>query len=226
MMDNLSGLLANVGNSYQSGTPGYVSDGTPGGAGIGLFMAPTATTGYNYRVLRGEAKANIQGAANNNGIVGVRGCTTIPTACTYSAATGTQGYLFGTQGKLVVTGTLGLATSGNAGTVFACAMLAQVNTSGGTIDSAQEIYGLWVDHQSSSATLPTLSHLVNLTNNGSAWTNLFKVYGNFSYFADVQPTGGTWVVTTFAGNASEQTKALKVRYNGADWYIPMQSAAS
>jgi len=202
-----------------------LTDATVGAGPIQLFVNPTITNGARYTTVRVESllAGTDTFTTQGSGLYTIRGLAGVATGKTFKGSAN-QGYVAGVQGKLQISGTLG---DNNSGGIYSAAVIAQIATAGGAFGSDAQVYGLWVDNQSGGVALPTLSHMVNITNNGGAVTNFFKLYGNnaVAQFMNVDTCGGA-LETTFTGNASKQVRALKVVVDGVQYYLPLQNATS
>ena len=199
-------------------------DPTAAGSATKIAVKPTAVTGrYNAISVEAYLAPEVAGVATASpvGCYALRGVAGV--AAGYTVAGGTACYLAGAQGKLDVVGTLG---SGAGSAIYACGALAQVSNGGGTFGSEVQVYGLWVDNQRATAGEGSF-HLLNITNNGGTIDNVFFVYGNNAIADQVfnLNTMGSAVVA-ITGNASNQTKALKIKLDGVQWYVPLQSGTS
>lgn len=177
---------------------------------------PTAVTG-RYNGIRMEVYLN-PAAASNAGAYAIRGVAGVKAGATVAAAD-TQTYLAGVQGKLLVqaTGTLGGASGAG---VYACAVLAQVDSAAGTYGANCQVYALWVDNQRAAGG-EGLFHMVNITNNGGTVDNMVFMYGN-NAIADCVfnfNTMGSSVVS--ASGVTTIAKALKCKVDGTVHYIPL-----
>lgn len=178
----------------------------------------TAALG-TVRPIIGEITASHAAIASGT-IAGVRGLVTL--AGTISAG---GAYLYGTQGKLVVTGVMNHADSRLA------ALVAQVDTTGGTLTTGQ-LSGLWVDMLGIAGAGGGQYNAIRVTAAAGIKPNALLYYqGDASFFADMMaPSGGdqSFIVAagTNAASAGAATgvaaKVIKVQLaSGTTYYIPL-----
>lgn len=194
----------------------HATDSAAAGSAIGVYVDPTGITG-RYNTLCVESNLAPATDASPVGCYAIRGVAGVKTGKTTTGTT--AAYLAGVQGKLAVAGTLG---NDGAGAIYACAVLAQIGT-GGTYGTETQVYGLWADNQRTDA-LPTLSHMVNITNNGGTVRDFFHLYGNLavSRFLTAENAGAAIVVG--AGTYSTADGYLLINVDGSDYRIPFFTA--
>lgn len=203
------------------GTSAAHATGLAGQELVGIFVDPTTSIGARSTTIRVESLLACTDAftAQGSGLYTGRFLAGVKTAKTFKGVAPAQGYLAGVQGKLAIAGTLG---DGNSGGIYACAVLAQMDLTGGAFGADAQVYGLWVDNQAGGANGPTLSHMVNITNNGGNITNFFKLYGNdkVAVFIDIDAPGASVVIgTTSYGSNADGYLLAKVR--GDSYKIPL-----
>jgi hypothetical protein len=193
----------------------HVTDATVGGSSLILAVDPTAVTG-RYNTIDVESNLTQTYTGAGAGVYGIRGNVGVASGQTFKGTGVLQGYVAGVQGKLTVAGTLGDSN----GSIYAMGGLSQVNVTG-AIGANTQIFGQWVDNQSTTA---GVLDLLNLTNNGNTVTNAIHVYGNdkLTNFMSAEHLDGAFVPIT--GNTTNQTKGLKVVIDGTTYYIVLQSA--
>jgi len=201
------------------GTTGtHATDATSGGSSLALYIDPTAAIAARYTTVRVESLLSAQiFTTQGAGLYTIRGLAGVKAASTYKGSAN-QAFLAGVQGKLTMAADSVLGDNASGG-IYACAVLAQIQAAvGATFGTDAQVYGLWVDNQVGAA-LPTLSHLLNLTNNGGAITNLIHGYGNnaVSYFMTLETMGSAVVAAT---GVSTISKSLKIKIDGTTYYIP------
>lgn len=157
--------------------------------------------------------------AAGGSIAGVRGAITIPTGKTF-----TEGFLYGTQGKVTLVGTI------NEGAAARIAgVLGQVDLSTGTVTAGQ-VSALWGDFQGTpTMTTPDQVNIVRATNSSNATVNaVLMAYGKASYFATFGADGGAANVAYWGTVApTSLAKSLKILGpDGTPYYIGCYSAAS
>jgi hypothetical protein len=152
-------------------------------------------------------------------VAGARGVVTLSGVNSAGGA-----YLYGAQGKIVVTGTLNHADSRVA------PLVAQLDATGGTL-SAGELSGVWIDSLGITGTPFEEFNAIRISSNKDLkFTSLVYAQSNaFFVFDWVIPTGGAnaFVVAagtgaTSAGNAAGvATKVFLIRSAGVTYYVPM-----
>jgi len=202
----------------------HATDATSGGSALALYVDPTAAIAARFTTLRAESLLNSQiFTTQGAGLYTIRGLAGVKAASTYKGSAN-QAFLAGVQGKLTMAADSVLGDNASGG-IYACAVLAQLQLAAGAIFGTDaQVYGLWVDNQVGAA-LPTLSHLLNLTNNGGAITNLIHGYGNnaVSLFMTLETMGAAVVAAT---GVSTISKALKIKIDGTTYYIPCCTGTS
>jgi hypothetical protein len=177
----------------------------------------TANLG-TVRLIHGALTAS-HAAISAGNLAGTRGVVTLSGVISAGGA-----YLYGAQGKLVVTGTM------NHADARLCAGISQLDASGGTLTAGQ-LSGHWID-------------IVGITGAGGGQFNAIRITANYaakpasliygqldaSFLLDlVTPSGGamSFVVAagtgaTSAGNAAGvATKVALIRHDGTTYYIPL-----
>jgi hypothetical protein len=202
-----------------SGVPN--TDATVGGSAIAVYVNPTATNGAaEYMTCRVESLIGKTTTFTQQGfgLYAGRFKGGVKSGITFKG-TANEAYLTGLQAKLQNDGVIG---DGNSGGIYACAGLSQT-AGAGTWGADAQWYGHWVDVQSTVLHLPTVSHQLNLTNNsGATVTNVMKVYGKITNFADIQvaASGGTAAVVGTTAIPGNFAGYLNVVIEGAGHKIP------
>jgi len=188
---------------------------------ISLQTIATAALG-TVRQVHGQLTAS-HGAIASGTLAAVRGLVTLSGVNSAGGA-----YLYGAQGKLVVTGTMNHADS------RLCALIAQVDTTGGTLTAGQ-LSGLWVDMLGIAGAGGGQYNAIRVTAAAGIKPNaLLYFQGDASFFADMMaPSGGaqSFVVAagTGAGSAGAATgvasKVMKIQLASGDtYYLPLFAA--
>ena len=142
---------------------------------------------------------------------------TVPTAKTL-----TEGFLYGTQGKVTLTGTI------NEGAAARIAgVLGQVDLSTGTVTAGQ-VSALWGDFQGTpTMTTPAQVNIIRATNSSNATVNaVLMAYGKASYFATFGADGGSVAYFSAVAPTSLAASLKVVGPNGTTYYVGLYSAAS
>jgi hypothetical protein len=198
-------------------------------AGLGTLVsqgngtAKTVSTAAlsTVRVLQGSGIASGTDIASGN-LVGARGDVTLSGTITAGGA-----FLYGSQGKLIVTGTM------NHADARLCGSIAQLDISAGTYTAGQ-LSALWVDAGSaaSASAIATKGggqfNLIRITNTTSASSNaVIYAYADADYLLELGAPGGNadWFDAGTGASASV-TGHIKVKLNGADAYIRVYQTAS
>lgn len=150
-------------------------------------------------------------------IAGVRGAVTLTAGKTF-----TDGFLYGTQGKVTLAGTMNETSAARIAGV-----IGQVDLASGTVTDGQ-VSAVWADVQATSPTLTDASQInvLRVTNSTSSTLNAMAFfYGQASYFATMGRDGGD--PTYFGATApTGLAKSLKVKVGSTDYYVPLYTAAS
>jgi hypothetical protein len=176
----------------------------------------TAAAPGNVRSIVGSVTTSNASYANGgNNLTGVRGLATIPVGTTASS-----GYLYGTQGKFVLAGTV-------SGSTWDFGVLGQLDLSAATLTSASHVGGLWSD---AGATGPSVScafcdGIVVTNTTATIFHDLIYGYSKAAYFADLTDNGGGYLISG-SGASSAVTGYIKVKINGSDAYVRVYAGAS
>lgn len=195
--------------------------GSASSVAFGLTTATSSTSSATPGTIRSfiGSMTNSNTVMTSGNLVGVRGVVN------YVGASG--GFLYGTQGKLITTGTIS-GSSWNAG------IFGQLDISSATINAGQ-MAPIWGDYGSSSGTLTDQSGLygIAMTNTTAAVLqgqlylyggaqNLMLLETNsglsgVTYFKNAGSSAGSW------GNATPPTptKVLKILVDGTAYYLPL-----
>lgn len=189
-----------------------------------LVTAKTISTAAlgTVRQVHGAITASHAAIASGT-IAGVRGLVTLSGVNSAGGA-----YLYGAQGKLIVTGTMNHADS------RLCALIAQVDTTGGTLTAGQ-LSGLWIDMLGIAGAGGGQYNAIRVTAAANVKPNALLYYqGDASFFADLMaPSGGaqSYIVAagTGAGSAGAATGVaalvMKIQLaSGTTYYLPLFAA--
>lgn len=178
----------------------------------------TGTALGTVRGVHGQVVAPTAAIASGT-IAGVRGICTLSGTVTAGGA-----FFYGTQGKLVVTGTMNHADSRMT------AGISQLDATGGTLTAGQ-LSGHWIDIVGITGAGGDQFNLLRMTSNAAAKPNaLIYAQSNATYVFDLaHPTGTTtdYLVAagTSAGSAGKSDgcaaqKVLTILVDGVAHYIP------
>jgi hypothetical protein len=152
-------------------------------------------------------------------VAGTRGVVTLSGTNTAGGA-----YLYGAQGKIVITGTLNHADSRVA------PVIAQLDCTGGTV-SAGEMSGVWIDTLGVTGIPFAEFNAIRISSNKDCkFTSLVYAQSDASFVFDwVIPTGGANAFVATAGTGSGSagaatgvaTKVFLIRSSGTTYYVPM-----
>jgi len=197
-----------------------VYNSTSGGLGknaTGLnTVTNTSATPGTVRSLTGAMSSTITTMTSGN-LVGVRGSVTCVGA--------SGGFLYGTQGKVIASGTL-------SGSSWTAPVFGQLDISAATINAGQTA-AIWGDYGTTSGTITDATGMrgIAMTNTTAAVLNAQDYrYGNATYLQELAGAGGTLNyyadAGTSAGSAGDAThcaaqKVLKILVNGVAAYIPV-----
>lgn len=193
-------------------TAGTLTDNT---AALNTVSNTSATPG-TVRSITGAMSSSVTTQTSGN-LVGIRGSVTCVGA--------SGGFLYGTQGKVIPSGTL-------SGSVWAAAVFGQFDVSAATINAGQ-CAAVWGDWGATGATATDLTGC-----RGFAFTNTTSNvlnaqdyrYGNATYLLELAGAGGTLNYYAAAGTASGSAgnsthcaaqQVIKIEINGAAAYIPV-----
>jgi hypothetical protein len=184
-----------------------------------IISGQTVTTAApgNLRTIVGTVTTSNASYANGgSSIVGVRGAATIP-----SGTTATTGYVYGTQGKAIIQGTL------NGSVLWIAGTMGQLDISAGTLTSGAHLTPMWSD---AGATGPSVNctfcdSLVLTNTTSTTFHSLIFGYSKASYFADLTDISGTF---SNANTSTSGTVAgyIKLHLNGADVWLRVYTLGS
>lgn len=182
----------------------------------------SSATPSTERLTQSEITLSATSIAVSGSLAGVRGGITVSSGKTF-----TEGFLYGTQGKVTLSGTM---HEGAAARI--AGVIGQVDLASGTVTSGQ-VSGVWADIQSTAPTLtdPSEINLIRATNSmagTSAVNAVLFAYGRASLFAQLGADGGAANVAYWGTVApTSLAKSLKINGpDGVDYYIGLYSAAS
>jgi hypothetical protein len=192
---------------------------------LGLAVVPTTPATVNLttatvvttRVVDAEPVLNYSGSTSITGsVAAVRGNTTIASGTTITA-----GYVYGAQGKVTVTGTLGSGASN-----YSAGLVGQLDMSA-AVGITSPLSALWLDAGATASAAiiaaPTEVNMMEITNTTNAIIHsILQVEANASYFADVTDLayGGThWIVASAPGTI--RNLYLKCLIGGVEYHIPL-----
>jgi hypothetical protein len=182
---------------------------------VAAVTTSSATPG-TLRALTGTVTESATTMTSGN-LVGVRGAVTLVGA--------SGGFLYGTQGKVIATGTL-------SGSSWTAGVFGQLDISAATINAGQTA-ALWGDYGTSSGTITDGTGMrgVAMTNTTAAVLNAQDYrYGNATYLLELAGAGGTLnyyaAAGTSAGSAGDAAhcaaqQVIKIEINGVAAYIPV-----
>ena len=203
----------------------YIATASAGGGGGGSSTTPQTTSVSTASATPGTIRS-ITGTTSDaattitsGNLVGVRGATQIVGI--------SGGFIYGTQGKIIATGTIA-----NSGGGFEAPIFGQFDISAATLGATSYMAPIWGDY-GSTATAGTYPQAWGLamTNSTAAIlgaqvflyggaTDLFNLIDNNglvgpTYFLPAGVTAGSW------GNAPTPTKVLRIAVNGVTYYLPL-----
>lgn len=184
-----------------------------------LATTITSATPATQRLLLSEitcTPATTFAVAAGGSLAGVRGSVVVSSGKTF-----TDGFLYGTQGKVTLNGTMDETSAARIAGV-----IGQVDLSTGTVTDGQ-VSAVWGDFQGTpTLTDPTQVNILRATNSSNATVNsVLFAYGAASLFAQIGADGGP--PAYFGATApTGLAKSLKITVQGTNYYIPLYTAAS
>lgn len=178
----------------------------------------------NFRAMRQEVTVNYAGSVTtgNNNVTAIRGNANLG-----ASATLTAGYLYGSQGKLTVAGTLN-------GTAWVSGLMGQTDISAGTLTAGSHLTPIWSDAGATgpAVTCSFCSSLVLTNTTSTTFGSLIYGYTKASYVFDFTGNGTAFALSTSgtsAGNCAQTggivaAKAMPVKIDGTDYWIPLCTA--
>lgn len=194
-------------------TAGTVDDGI---SNLTNSITTASATPGTIRALVG-ANAGTNAVMTSGNLVGVRGSVTLVGA--------SGGFLYGTQGKIIASGTL-------SGSSWTAGVFGQLDISAATVNAGQTAC-LWGDYGTTSGTISDATGMrgVAMTNTTAAVLNAQDYrYGNATYLLELAGAGGTLnyyaAAGTSGGSAGDAThcaaqKVIAIEVNGVAAYIPV-----
>jgi hypothetical protein len=174
------------------------------------------TVGESLRVVHGIISLNYAGSTSLGSLstAGVRGLAEVS-----SNTTITSGYVYGTEGKLRVNGTLN-------GSAWVFGSIGQLDISNATLTAGSHVGAIWGDAGATgpSATVSFADLLVLTNTTATTFNSIIYAYGKAGYLMDLSNNGSAFIVDTAASTG--WNKSLKIKINGVDYYIPLNPAAS
>ena len=153
----------------------------------------------------------------------LRGNTIVLAGTTITGAS----YLYGTQGKLTIQGTHSGSAEVSAG------LVGQLDLSAAVAVTAP-LAAIWADCGATmssgiGAAAANIDAVVVYNTTGAKINAALRIDTNSTYLLDLSDEGGghgagNWIIATAKG--SGWTKSLKIKVNGADFYIPCNPDAS
>ncbi len=195
--------------------------GTIIGQMTGTTKTVSTTALGTVRAAHGSITASGTAISGGN-VVGARGDATLSGTITAGGA-----YIYGSQGKLIVTGTM------NHADARLCGSIAQLDISAGTYTAGQ-LSALWVDAGASASASAIATkgggqfNLLRLTNTTAASSNaLIYGYADADYLLDLGAPGGNadWFDAD-TGVSGTCTGHLKGNFNGVPGWLRIYSSAS
>lgn len=169
----------------------------------------TSATPGTVRAIKGQMQSTIATMTSGN-LVGVRG------EVDYVSASG--GFLYGTQGKLIPTGTL-------SGSSWNAAVFGQFDISGANINAGQTAT-LWGDYGATSGTITNATGMygIAMTNTTAAVVNAqVYLYGGATYLFELNQNiglvGASYAATAGAGTIGANPVKLKIQLDSVTKYL-------
>ena len=175
----------------------------------------TAAPGNVRAVIGSITTTNVSYANGGNNLAGIRGLATIP-----SGTTASTGYIYGTQGKFTLAGTV-------SGSIWASGLLGQLDISAATLTSASHVTPIWSD---AGATAPSgacafCDSLVLTNTTAATFNSLIYGYSKATRLMDLTDNGGGYIIPG-SGASSAVSGYLKIKVSGVDVYLRSYAGAS
>ena len=184
-----------------------------------------ATLATNFRQLQSAVTLNTAGSITTGSVsaVGIRGLAQIA-----SGTTVTAGYVYGAQGKLVVSGTLN-------GSEWVFGLVGQLDASAATaLTAGSHLSPIWSDAGATSpaVTCAFCDGVVITNTTATTYHSLIYGYSKASYVFDFTGNGTPFALSTSgtsSGNCAQSggvvfAKAMPVHIDGTDYWIPLCNA--
>ena len=184
-----------------------------------VSLAPTAQVVTSASATPGTVRSitgNVTETATvmtSGNLVGVRGSVNLVGA--------SGGFVYGTQGKVVATGTL-------SGSDWIAPVFAQFDISTATVNAAQ-LAPVWADYGASSGTITSATGMRMFagTNTTAATLNsMIYLYGKASNLFELDLNGSTYISSGGSGVLSGTIKKIAFTLEGVQYYIPCATVIS
>jgi hypothetical protein len=175
------------------------------------YTSNTATPG-TVRCLKGQ-NASTETTITSGNLVGVRGEVDMKGA--------SGGFFYGTQGKVIATGTL-------SGSSWTAPLFGQLDISAATVNGGQTA-PVWADYGSASGTITsgTGMRMFAGTNTTAATLNsMIYLYGKSNNLLELDLNGSTYVSSGGSGTLSGTIEKIAITINGTQYYIPCATVIS
>jgi hypothetical protein len=168
----------------------------------------TATPGSVRTIIGAITTTNASFSDGGNNLTGVRGTATFAAGTTVAG-----GYANGTQGKLILAGTV-------AGTAWIDGLLGQLDISAATLTSGSHVTPIWSDAGATgpSVTCAFCDSAVLTNTTATTFNSLIYGYSKAGYLFDLSNNGSAFINGSTA-SAGSVTGYLKIKVNGTDAYI-------
>lgn len=198
----------------------YIATAAAGGGGGSSSTTPqvvavstaSATPG-TIRAITGST-AGVNTTMTSGNLVGLRGAVSVVGA--------SGGFLYGTQGKLVATGTL-------SGSVWAAGVFGQMDLSAATINAGQTA-PVWADYGATGGTFTDVTgmRMFSGTNTIASLTlNAMDYrYGKASNLFELAGDAGTYITSGAAGTPGGTIKKIAISIDGVTYYIIASTSIS
>ena len=148
-------------------------------------------------------------------VASVRGASTVASGTTLAG-----GFLYGTQGKFTLAGTV-------SGSIWASGLLGQLDISAATLTSASHVTPIWSDagDTAPSGACAFCDSLVLTNTTAATFNSLIYGYSKATRLMDLTDNGGGYIILG-SGASSAVSGYLKIKVSGVDVYLRYYAGAS
>lgn len=183
-----------------------------------LTTTNPSTTRAVYGKVALTYAGNVTIASGSGYVAGTRGEINVA-----AGTTAKDGFYYGSQGKIIVAGTINQTSATRVAGV-----IGQLDLSAATVTAGQVSAG-WFDMGATgpSGGFDAETNVVRATNTTSQSVNaILYGYGKASYGMDLSDNSSSWLSTTGTAGTTAAKGWIKVNINGSTRYIPLTDSVS